>query len=102
MAQGFHPVLARRLVQHVENRGILDDLDVRASDLLQSNGVVWLEGPSEGPSDWVRVTAFATSFYYRFARRVPSERRRRFDVIRSNAYTSQRRPAPCDRAGLLR
>jgi putative ATP-dependent endonuclease of OLD family len=31
----------------VENRGVLDDLDVRASDLLQANGIVWLEGPSD-------------------------------------------------------
>jgi putative ATP-dependent endonuclease of OLD family len=26
---------------------ILDDLDVRASDLLQSNAVIWVEGPSD-------------------------------------------------------
>lgn len=26
---------------------ILDDLDVRASDLLQSNGIIWVEGPSD-------------------------------------------------------
>jgi hypothetical protein len=32
---------------YVDNRGILDDLDVRASDLLQANGVVWVEGPSD-------------------------------------------------------
>lgn len=32
---------------YVENKGILDDLDVRASDLLQSNGIIWLEGPSD-------------------------------------------------------
>lgn len=32
---------------YVESRGILDDLDVRASDLLQSNGLIWLEGPSD-------------------------------------------------------
>lgn len=32
---------------YVDNKGILDDLDVRASDLLQSNGIVWLEGPSD-------------------------------------------------------
>lgn len=31
----------------VENYGVLDDLDVRASDLLQANGVIWLEGPSD-------------------------------------------------------
>jgi hypothetical protein len=32
---------------YVQRRGILDDLDIRASDLLQSNGVVWVEGPSD-------------------------------------------------------
>lgn len=32
---------------YIESRGILDDLDVRASDLLQSNGVIWVEGPSD-------------------------------------------------------
>lgn len=26
---------------------ILDDLDVKASDLLQANGIVWVEGPSD-------------------------------------------------------
>ena len=38
---------ARRVTTYVENRGILDDLDVRASDLLQANGIVWVEGPSD-------------------------------------------------------
>jgi len=38
---------AKRVTTYVENKGILDDLDVRASDLLQSNGIVWLEGPSD-------------------------------------------------------
>ncbi len=37
----------RSVTTHVDNKGILDDLDVRASDLLQSNGVVWVEGPSD-------------------------------------------------------
>lgn len=37
----------KRATTYVENRGILDDLDVRASDLLQSNGIVWVEGPSD-------------------------------------------------------
>lgn len=27
--------------------GILDDLDVRGSDILQANGVIWVEGPSD-------------------------------------------------------
>lgn len=30
-----------------ENRAVLDDLDIRASDMLQANGLVWLEGPSD-------------------------------------------------------
>lgn len=30
-----------------DKKGILDDLDVRASDLLQSNCVIWVEGPSD-------------------------------------------------------
>lgn len=32
---------------YIQNKGILDDLDIRASDLLQSNGIVWVEGPSD-------------------------------------------------------
>jgi len=36
-----------RVEAYVQRQGILDDLDVRASDILQSNGVVWVEGPSD-------------------------------------------------------
>jgi hypothetical protein len=32
---------------YFDNAGILDDLDVRASDILQSNLVIWVEGPSD-------------------------------------------------------
>lgn len=32
---------------YLQASNILDDLDVRASDLLQSNCVIWLEGPSD-------------------------------------------------------
>lgn len=32
---------------YIDNAGILDDLDVRASDLLQANGVIWVEGPTD-------------------------------------------------------
>lgn len=32
---------------YIEKAGILDDLDIRASDLLQSNGIIWVEGPSD-------------------------------------------------------
>ncbi|MES9853990.1 MAG: AAA family ATPase [Candidatus Thiodiazotropha sp. L084R] len=34
-------------ITYVDNNGILDDLDVRASDLLQANGIIWVEGPSD-------------------------------------------------------
>lgn len=32
---------------YIHNNGILDDLDIRASDLLQANGIIWVEGPSD-------------------------------------------------------
>jgi hypothetical protein len=38
---------AKRISTYVENKGILDDLDLRASDLLQANGIIWVEGPSD-------------------------------------------------------
>ena len=53
MAQILHVTHDRRsasaksVVTYVDNKGILDDLDLRASDLLQANGLVWLEGPSD-------------------------------------------------------
>lgn len=37
----------RTVKTYIENKGILDDLDIRASDLLQSNGIIWVEGPSD-------------------------------------------------------
>jgi len=38
---------ARTVSEYSHRRGVLDDLDIRASDLLQSNGIVWVEGPSD-------------------------------------------------------
>jgi hypothetical protein len=38
---------AHAVITYRHKRSVLDDLDVRASDLLQSNGVVWVEGPSD-------------------------------------------------------
>jgi len=38
---------ARRVQTYVDNTGVLDDLDIRASDLLQANCVLWVEGPSD-------------------------------------------------------
>ena len=34
-------------VEYQHNREILEDLDIRASDILQANGVIWVEGPSD-------------------------------------------------------
>jgi putative ATP-dependent endonuclease of the OLD family len=33
--------------EYLHKRDLLDQLDVRASDLLQSNGIIWVEGPSD-------------------------------------------------------
>jgi putative ATP-dependent endonuclease of the OLD family len=38
---------ARTVSTYVDRKGVLDDLDIRASDLLQANGIVWVEGPSD-------------------------------------------------------
>jgi hypothetical protein len=37
----------RTAIGYADNRDILDDLDVRASDILQANGIIWVEGPSD-------------------------------------------------------
>lgn len=37
----------RTLTTYLEHGSILDDLDVRASDILQANCVIWVEGPSD-------------------------------------------------------
>lgn len=37
----------KTIATYGDSRGILDDLDIRASDLLQANGIVWVEGPSD-------------------------------------------------------
>ena len=41
----------------VGQNAVLDDLGVRASDLLQANGIVWLEGPSDRIyfNKWVEI-----------------------------------------------
>lgn len=38
---------ARKVETYTESKHILDDLDIRASDLLQTNGIVWVEGVSD-------------------------------------------------------
>ena len=36
-----------KVEDYIMKSEILNDLDVRASDLLQSNGIIWVEGPSD-------------------------------------------------------
>ena len=49
----FHVIKANNIstIKYINNDidkfQILDDLDVRASDLFQSNGIIWVEGPSD-------------------------------------------------------
>lgn len=44
-------------LKETELKTILDDLDVRASDILQSNGIIWVEGPSDRTyiNNWIRI-----------------------------------------------
>ena len=46
-----------RVATFLQNRNVLDDLDFRASDLLQTNAVVWVEGPSDRIyfNKWVKL-----------------------------------------------
>lgn len=36
-----------KVENYIDKVNILDDLDIRASDLFQSNGIIWVEGPSD-------------------------------------------------------
>lgn len=44
-------------LKETELKAILEDLDVRASDILQSNGVIWVEGPSDRTyiNNWLKI-----------------------------------------------
>jgi len=37
----------KTISQHSDLNNILDDLDIKASDILQSNSIIWVEGPSD-------------------------------------------------------
>ena len=39
--------VCRNVLDYGDRISILDDLDVRGSDILQANGVIWVEGPSD-------------------------------------------------------
>jgi energy-coupling factor transporter ATP-binding protein EcfA2 len=50
--------LTRLIASFRDKSSVLDDLDIRASDLLQANGVIWVEGPSDRSylNRWIDVT----------------------------------------------
>ena len=37
----------KRIESYIDKIEILDDLDIKASDILQANGIIWVEGPSD-------------------------------------------------------
>lgn len=37
----------KRIDSYLDKAEILNDLDIKASDILQSNGIIWVEGPSD-------------------------------------------------------
>lgn len=47
---------------NISKSQILEDLDVKASDLLQSNGIIWVEGPSDRIyiKKWIELCAEKT------------------------------------------
>jgi predicted ATPase len=47
VSQSQEEATAKRITTFVEHGNLFRDLDVRASDLLQANAVVWVEGPSD-------------------------------------------------------
>ena len=54
---GGNSAVASRTLGYKDNVAILNDLDVRASDLLQSNGIIWVEGPSDRTylNRWIEI-----------------------------------------------
>lgn len=53
----------KKIDNYLDKVEILDDLDVKASDLLQSNGIIWVEGPSDRVyiKHWLKI--FCNSKY---------------------------------------
>lgn len=45
------------IIKQIEFKKILDDLEVKASDILQSNGIIWVEGPSDRTyvNKWISI-----------------------------------------------
>lgn len=61
----------KKIENYLDKAQLLDDLDVRASDLLQSNGIVWVEGPSDRVyiKKWLSLVepALKENEHYQFA-----------------------------------
>lgn len=47
VTRGSDGVVGHTYAGETTGHGVLDDLGVRASDLLQANGLIWVEGPSD-------------------------------------------------------
>lgn len=47
ITRGSDGVIGNTYAGEANGHGVLDDLGVRASDLLQANGLIWVEGPSD-------------------------------------------------------
>jgi hypothetical protein len=47
VTRGGDGVIGNTYSGEATGHGVLDDLGVRASDLLQANGLIWVEGPSD-------------------------------------------------------
>lgn len=45
------------ITNKIQKNSILNDLGIKASDLLQSNGIIWVEGPSDRVyiNSWIRI-----------------------------------------------
>lgn len=47
VVRGSDGAIITAVKEYGATRRLLDDLDVRASEILQANGVIWVEGPTE-------------------------------------------------------
>jgi hypothetical protein len=52
---GYH---SKTIESYSDKKGLLNDLGNKASDLLQANGIIWLEGPS----DWIYLNKWIEIF----------------------------------------
>lgn len=43
----YENIVVNNITDKIQKNSILNDLGVKASDLLQSNGIIWVEGPSD-------------------------------------------------------